>query len=65
MELSRRTFVKLCAAAAGAAGFGVRRAGTAAAQGGGGVILPKPDRPGKVMFPFFEHRDKNFQPLRV
>jgi arylsulfatase A-like enzyme len=44
MQLSRRTFVKMCAAATGAAGFGVRRARPAAAQGGG-VSLPKPDRP--------------------
>ena len=50
MELSRRTFVKLCGAAAGAVGLGAHtNIGTAAAQaaegGGGGVILPKPDRP--------------------
>ncbi len=44
MKLSRRTFVKLCAAATGAAGLGVRRSRTVAAQGGG-VSLPKPDRP--------------------
>jgi arylsulfatase len=44
MELSRRTFVKLCGAAAGAAGLGVGAHATAAAQGGG-VALPAPDRP--------------------
>ena len=52
MELSRRTFVKFCGAAAGALGLSATNGGgSAAAQeagsaaGGGGVILPRPDRP--------------------
>ena len=48
MELSRRMFVKLCGATAGALGLSAkggadRAAAQDAATGGGGVILPRID----------------------
>ena len=61
MELSRRTFVQLCAAAASSAGFGVWRTRTVAAQGGG-VTLPKPDMPGKGTAALFA-RDATYPPI--
>ncbi len=62
MNLSRRAFVKLCAAAAGAAGFGVRRASRAVAQGGG-VTLPRPDRPGRGTAARYA-KDASYPPLQ-
>jgi arylsulfatase len=47
MQLSRRTFVKLCTATAGALGLGVQPALDAKAVEGGGVILPAPDQPNR------------------
>ncbi len=61
MDLSRRAFVKLCAAVAGATGFGVRRHATAAAQGGG-VTLPKPDLPAQGTTALLA-RDATFPPI--
>jgi arylsulfatase A-like enzyme len=68
MQLSRRTFVKLCGAAAGTVGLGVHTSsGTAAAQtaegGGGGVILPKPDRPLKGTAAMYA-KDATYPPLQ-
>jgi arylsulfatase A-like enzyme len=68
MELSRRTFVKLCGAAAGAVGLGTHTSiGTAAAQagegGGGGVILPKPDRPLRGTAAMYA-KDATYPPLK-
>jgi arylsulfatase len=67
MEFSRRTFVKLCGAAAGALGLGVHTdASHAAAQGGeggGGVILPRPDQPQRGTTAMFA-KDAVFPPLQ-
>jgi len=67
VEFSRRTFVKLCGAAAGAVGLGgTVGAGNAAAQaaaGGGGVILPKPHQPSQGTPAMFA-KDASYPPLQ-
>ena len=67
MELSRRAFVKLCGAAAGAVGLGAPRqishAAAQAADGGGGVILPAPDQPSQGT-PAMYAKDANYPPLQ-
>jgi arylsulfatase len=68
MQLSRRTFVKLCGAAAGTVGLAMHTsigdaAGQAAEGGGGGVTLPKPDRPMKGTAAMYA-KDATYPPLK-
>jgi arylsulfatase len=67
MELTRRAFVQLCSAAAGAVGLGaplqISHAAAQAGDGGGGVILPAPDHPNQGTATMFA-QDAHFAPLQ-